>query len=285
MSDSIGVIGLGLLGTALAERLIGAGFSTFVHNRTRDKAEPLLQQGAQWSDNPFADCDRVVICLYTTETVELVLEEMKEGLHEGHILIDTTTGNPSQTAALGNRLQELGIKYLESPIAASSQQTREGEAVAMVAGEKEVYEASADIYAAIAPKHFYLGSWGSAAMMKLVNNLVLGLTRAALAEGLVLAKAAGLDPANTLEVLKSGNAYSVVMDVKGQKMLEEDFSVQGKLSQHLKDVRLILDEGRRFGLGLPVSELHRTLLEQAEKAGLGEVDNSAIIKTIEATQA
>ena len=117
--------------------------------------------------------------------------------------------------------------------------------------------------------------------MKLVNNLVLGLTRVALAEGLLFAKAIGVSPQNALDVLKVGNAYSVVMDVKGQKMVDRDFSLQAKLSQHSKDVRLMLEEARRSGIRLPMSDLHLQLLDQAEASGWGDLDNSAIIQSIE----
>ena len=278
--SSIGVIGLGLLGTALAERLLESGLNVAVHNRTRQKAEVLLQRGATWSDNPIAECNRIVLCLYTTETVQEVLEQFEYEKYPRRTVIDTTTGHPKQTAQLGAKLTDCGIEYLESPIAASSQQTRDGQAVAFVAGSESVYQSCQDIFSAIAPTSFFVGSWGNAAMMKLVNNQVLGLTRAALAEGLVLAKSAGLDLTKTLEVLRQGNAYSVVMDVKGQKMIDRDFAAQGKLAQHLKDVRLIKEVGQRLGLQLPLTMLHEQLLGEAESSGLGEQDNCAIIETI-----
>lgn len=281
---NVAVVGLGLLGAALAERLLEAGFAVVVNNRTREKAAPLLAKGAIWSDNPLLECRRAVICLYTTEIVEQVLADLDAGLSSGTLLIDTTTGSPEQTAVLGQRLFERGVEYLESPIAASSEQTRRGEAVAFVAGRQEAFDSSADIFRAIAREAHFVGPWGAAATMKLVNNLVLGLTRAALAEGLVLAKEAGLDPAQTLEILKKGNAYSVVMDVKGEKMLHRDFTPQGKLSQHLKDVRLILSESARHGFSPPFSQLHQRLLEQAEQQGFGEQDNSAIIETLQGYQ-
>src|SRR3972149_6533942 len=93
----VGVVGLGLLGTALCERLLGAGYAVAVWNRTREKAEPLIARGARWSDNPLGECDRVVISLYTTEIVEEVLDQLQSGLRPGQILIDTTTGDPAQT--------------------------------------------------------------------------------------------------------------------------------------------------------------------------------------------
>lgn len=277
----VGVIGLGLLGTALAERLLGAGYPTHIWNRTREKADELIQAGAIWSDNPLTTCDTLVISLYTTDVVLEVLEQMKSGLKPGQILIDTTTGDPAQTSSLGQQLAEQGVQYLESPIAASSEQTRRGEALAMIAGDEHAFEQCRDVINCIAPKSFYLGPWGAATKMKLVNNLVLGLNRVALAEGLVFAKAIGMDPRTALGVLQAGNAYSVVMDVKGEKMLNKEFSPQGKLSQHLKDVRLILEEAHRAGIELPFSQVHRELLLAAEAAGFGEQDNSAIIHAVE----
>jgi 3-hydroxyisobutyrate dehydrogenase-like beta-hydroxyacid dehydrogenase len=127
---------------------------------------------------------------------------------------------------------------------------------------------------------FHVGPCGSAAKMKLISNLVLGLNRAALAEGLAFAEAIGIPPAAALPVLTGSMAYSRAMDVKGRKMIERDFSVQARLSQHLKDVRLMLRAAAKAGMTLPLSDVHRQLMERAEAAGLGDLDNSAIIEII-----
>lgn len=285
-SAPVGIIGLGLLGAALCERLLGAGFDVRVWNRSRDKEEPLIALGARRSENPLAECDRVVVCLYTSAIVGEVMGAMQSGLRAGQVVIDTTTGDPAETIALGESLAARGVDYLESPIAASSEQTRQGQALAIVAGRDAAFAASQDIFAAIAGKTLHVGTaWGAAAKVKLVNNLVLGLNRVALAEGLVFARAIGLDPAKTLDVLKEGNSYSGVMDTKGRKMIEGDFSLQAKLAQHAKDVRIILEEAARGGASLPLSQLHLQLLGEAEAAGFGDVDNSAIIRAIEARAA
>lgn len=276
----IGVIGLGLMGTALTERLLAHGCRVVVWNRTRAKADPLLALGAEWSDNPLATCSRVIISLYTTEVVEAVLHELGAGLHAGQILIDTTTGEPGQTAALGARLAARGIRYLDAPISGSSEQTRRGEATVIVGGDKESFEACADLWGMLGARVFHVGPCGSAARMKLISNLVLGLNRAALAEGLVFAEALGVPPAAALEVLAGSNAYSRAMDTKGRKMVQRDFSVQARLSQHLKDVRLMLDAAAKAGLSLPLTETHRLLMERAEASGLGELDNCAVIEVL-----
>lgn len=274
------MIGLGLMGTALTERLLEHGYRVAVWNRTRTKADPLHARGAEWSDNPVAACERVIVSLYTTEVVVEVLEAMQGGLRAGQIILDTTTGEPGQTAALGERLAARGVYYLDAPISGSSEQTRRGEATVMVGGDRGAFDACADLWPVLGQKVFHVGPCGSAAKMKLISNLVLGLNRAALAEGLAFAEAIGVSPAAALEVMTGSMAYSRAMDVKGRKMIERDFSVQARLSQHLKDVRLILQAAEAAGLKLPFSETHRQLMEWAEAAGLGDQDNSAIIEVL-----
>ena len=277
----VGVVGLGLMGTAFTERLLEAGYAVKVYNRTRSKAEPLLALGAKWSDNPLVECERVIFSVFTTQDVVEVLEGMKSALRPGQILLDTSTSQPGQAASLGQRLQADGVDLLEAPFSGSSQQTRQGKATAIVAGKRSVFEACDDLLPCLAAQTFYVGSWGNAAKTKLVSNLVLGLNRAAFAEGLVFADAIGLDTAQVFEVLINSIAYSRTMDTKGKKMMTGDFAPQAKLSQHLKDVRLILDEAQREGQRLPMSERHCELLEQAEEAGLGQLDNSAVLQAIQ----
>ena len=287
-NQPIGMIGLGLMGTAMTERLIEHGYPLRVWNRTQEKAEPLIALGAHWSENPLIDCDRVIISLYTSDVVESVVKLLLDDLFtkqgtspaQSKILIDTTTGAPEQSTAMCAHLASLGMHYLDAPISGSSEQTRRGEATVMVGGERAAFDACNDLWPLLGAKTYHVGASGSAAKMKLISNLVLGLNRAALAEALVFAERTGVNPASALEVLRGSMAYSRVMDVKGQKMLDEDFTVQARLSQHLKDVRLILASG----VTLPLSETHRQLLEQAESMGLGEADNSAIIKAIQQCQ-
>jgi 3-hydroxyisobutyrate dehydrogenase-like beta-hydroxyacid dehydrogenase len=284
-ATSVGIIGLGLMGTALAERFLEHGYRVEVWNRTREKAGPLVTRGAEWNDNPLVKCSRVILSLYTTEVVREVLDRMKRGFRPGHIIVDTTTGDPAQTEALAEKLKERGVLYLDAPISGSSEQTRRGEATVIVGGDAETFQACNDLWQVIGKKIFHVGKCGSATKMKLISNLVLGLNRAALAEGLAFAEALGVSTAAALEILSSSAAYSRVMDAKGPKMIENDFTAQARLSQHLKDVRLILEAARAAALELPLSETHRQLLERAEAAGLGELDNSAIIQVLRKAKA
>ncbi len=274
----IGVIGLGLMGTAITERFREHGYPVHVWNRSKEKADPLIAIGAVWSDNPILDCERVVLSLYSSEVVAEVIEQLKSGLRSSQVVIDTTTGEPDDCIAMGKRLAEFGVRYLDAPISGSSEQTRRGEAMVMVGGDRATFDACANLWPVLGTTVYYTGESGSASRMKLVSNLVLGLNRIALAEGLSYARAIGVDPASALAILRGSAAYSRVMDVKGDKMLTNDFSVQAKLSQHLKDVRIILSSAATAGLELPMSQTHRELLEKAVSAGYGGLDNSSIIE-------
>ena len=148
----------------------------------------------------------------------------------------------------------------------------------MAGGEPEVFVRCRPLLALFSKQAFHVGPWGSGARMKLVVNLALGLNRAVLAESLALARASKLDLRAALEILKSSPAYSRAMDVKGAKMIEGDFAPQARLRQHLKDVRLILEQGAREGVRLPLSQVHEELLSSLEAAGLGDLDNSAIFR-------
>ena len=147
-------------------------------------------------------------------------------------------------------------------------------------GARTTFEACADLWRVMGARTMHVGSCGSAAKMKLITNLVLGLNRAALAEGLAFAEAIGIAPVAALEVMAGSMAYSRAMDAKGRKMVEHDFTVQARLSQHLKDVRMMLQAAGEAGMPLPLADTHRRLMEQAEAAGLGELDNSAIIEVL-----
>jgi 3-hydroxyisobutyrate dehydrogenase-like beta-hydroxyacid dehydrogenase len=279
----LGLIGLGLVGSALAERFLAAGFAVLGFDIDAVRREELRARGGSVADSA-ADVarrsPRIVLSLPDSEIVRAVLEPLRPALaaRAGTIVVDTTTGDPEPTAALGAALAADGVAYLDATIAGSSTQVRAGEVLVIAGGEARAFDACRDVFATFAPRAFLVGPWGSGARMKLVVNLVLGLNRAVLAEGLGLAASCGLDPAAALEVLEAGPSYSRVMETKGPRMLAGDFTPQARLAQHLKDVRLILKLGAACGARLPLSSLHRELLESLAAQGYHNADNSAIIR-------
>lgn len=277
----VGLIGVGLLGSALAERLLGRGFRIVGADVDPDRRARLRSLGGEVAADAsevVSACDRVLFSLPTSGVVASVVEEVNARLPCGLMIIDTTTGSPGETETLGRRLLERGVVYLDATVSGSSAQTRRGEAVLMVGGDSHAFEECRDLFDALARASFHVGPVGAGARMKLATNLVLGLNRAVLAEGLSFARSLGLDPGLALEVIRAGAASSLAADAKGPRMVSGDFRPEARLSQHLKDVRLILDEARRAGTPAPLSLAHLALLEAAELAGYGEADNSAVIR-------
>jgi len=284
LRDSIGIVGLGLLGTALAERLMVSGFRVAGFDIEPQRRDALSQLGAAAVEaaTDLAGCSRILFSLPDAGVSAQVVSQIEDRLQPGTIVIDTTTGDPRQMAALGERLADRGVSYLDAAIGGSSAQCRRGDVIVLAGGDADAFHDCGDLFATFAKQAFHLGPCGCGARMKLVLNLVLGLNRAALAEGLSLAGRFGIDPHRALDVLKSGPAYSSAMDAKGEKMIAGDFTPQARLAQHLKDVRLILENGRNVDAHLPLSELHRALLEQLVQRGLGDADNSAVIRAFDA---
>lgn len=283
MSDTtktIGMIGLGLLGGGLARRLLNQGWD--VCGWDLDEQRRRLFADSDVRIIPAADlighCDRVLLSLPTSDVVATVLEQCSSAFAAGRIVVDTTTGVPQEMIEHQRRLLQHGVDYVEATIAGSSVQAEQGRAVVFLGGDTETVLKVAPVIDSIAEQSFHLGPVGSASRFKLVHNLLLGLNRAVLAEGLSFAEALGFDPAETLRILQQTPAVSAVMETKGAKMVARDWSAQAKLSQHLKDVGLIIDQATGAGVKLPLSEQHRQLLEQAVELGFGEADNSAVLE-------
>jgi len=287
VTSSIALVGLGLVGTAMAERLLAEQFDVVGFDIDSKKCEHLEQLGGKAVNNPAQvpeQTDRIILSLPDTDVV-LEVVEGPEGILESkthpRYIIDTTTGEPEDTAALAQRLAEKDIYFLDAPFSGSSQQVRDKEVIFMVGGDKKAFEECKDIFDALGEKVFYVGESGSGSKAKLAGNLILGLNRLALAEGLVFASKLGLDPQAFLELLKVTPAYSAAMDVKGKKMLDGDFTAQARLRQHHKDVSIILKYAEKAGQELPLSRVHLDVLKKAIDAGDGDLDNSAVIREIE----
>jgi 3-hydroxyisobutyrate dehydrogenase-like beta-hydroxyacid dehydrogenase len=169
---------------------------------------------------------------------------------------------------------------LDAPVGGSSGQARRREAPLVVGGERAVFDRCRPVLDAIARSVHYVGPNGSGARAKLVINMVLGLNRLALAEGLLFGSRQGLDGRALLDVLRDSAAYSRAMDIKGERMLEGRYEAEGKLAQHLKDVDLMLEVGHAAGAPMMATALHRQLLLAGAAAGWGERDNSSIMAVL-----
>jgi 3-hydroxyisobutyrate dehydrogenase-like beta-hydroxyacid dehydrogenase len=280
----VGIVGLGLMGSALAQRLVARGFRVVGYDIRLERREMLATLSGVAVMASAADvlsrCQFVLLSLPTHHEVRAVLTESAGQLHEGQIIVDTTTGDPASSVVVARELAARNVAYLDGTISGSSEQARAGDVVWMIGSERAALDRCASVLRELGREVFHTGPPGSGAKMKLVSNLVLGLNRAALAEGLAFAEILGLDAAAALRVLRASAAYSRIMDAKGEKMVSGDYSPQAKLSQHLKDVRLIRAAGAEMGMDLPLSATHEGILERAEAQGLGDLDNSALIEAL-----
>jgi 3-hydroxyisobutyrate dehydrogenase-like beta-hydroxyacid dehydrogenase len=284
--ETIGLIGIGLVGTAFAENLLAAGYQVIGFARRASSREALVRLGgraAASAPEVARAAERVILSLPDSDVVDEVVLGPKGLLSVAsrlRIVLDTTTGEPDRTEALAGTLRGRNIQLVDAPISGSSQQIRERKGVFLIGGERAAYEACLDLFTALAETSYFLGASGAGSRAKLASNLILGLNRLVLAEGLVFAERLGLDLDAFLAMARTTPAYSCAMDVKGQKMLRGDFSPQSKVSQHHKDLRIILECAARAGQHLPLAQLHREILENAMAAGEGDLDTAAVIQVL-----
>jgi 3-hydroxyisobutyrate dehydrogenase-like beta-hydroxyacid dehydrogenase len=284
--NPVGVIGIGLLGQAFVHRLRGAGFEIMGFDVDAAKNAKLAELGG-CATASVADlarrCDPIVLAVFSTDQVEDVIErELLPALGNGSgkVVLCASTCDPDRIAALGERVATRGLRLLETPVSGASGQVSRGEGVGLIGGDGDVMRAVESILRALFASYFHIGKVGDGGRAKLAVNLILGLNRLALAEGLVFAERLGLDPQAFLKVARSSAAYSQVMDIKGSKMTRGEFAAEGRITQHLKDVHLMLEQAERVKQRLPLLAIHADVLEACVRQGEGDLDNSAVIKEI-----
>ena len=277
----VGVIGVGLMGEVYARRLVAAGFTVIGFDVDPAKNERLANFGAQAGTLPdiAQKCEPIVIAVFNTEQVEDVVERALIPAAAGKIVLVTSTCDPDRIAALGARVGDR-LRFLETPVSGTSEQVRQGDGVGLIGGDQKIAADAAPVLDALFAKSFHIGKIGDGGRAKLAVNLILGLNRLALAEGLVFAARLGLDPAAFLDVARRSAAASQVMDTKGPKMIGGDFAPEGRVRQTLKDTQLMLDQARKAGQQLPLLQIHADVLQACVRHGDSEQDNSIVIEEI-----
>jgi 3-hydroxyisobutyrate dehydrogenase-like beta-hydroxyacid dehydrogenase len=285
---TVGLVGIGLIGTALARRLLAAGFSVIGYDVDPAKRDALAEMGGAAAGSLAelgAAADRVLLAVFDTRQVEDVLES-PDGLlaavedTDRKIFVSTSTCDPQRITALSERLRARRVTLLECPLSGTSHQVETGDGVGLVAGDTSAAAEVEDILAAICKQHYFMGALGNGNRAKLAINLILGLNRAALAEGLVFAERLGLPLEPFLDVARGSAAYSQIMDVKGAKMIAGDFAPHGKIAQSHKDFSLILGSAAAAGQRLPLATVYDELMQGCIDHGEGERDNAMVIEQI-----
>jgi 3-hydroxyisobutyrate dehydrogenase-like beta-hydroxyacid dehydrogenase len=276
----VGLIGLGVIGSALARRLIPTGQP--VIGWDPDPARTYLLGAmtgtATNAREVFERCQRVIIALADGNTTLDVIYRHADAFLPGLLLIDTTGGDPEPTARLAREVQSRGTRYVDATVIGSADQAQAGQMLVLCGGSPADAAAARELLSVCSRQVYHVGGHGAGARLKLVISMVLGLNRVALAEGLSFARRCGLNLEVVLEMLRNSAAYSRVMDTKGDKMLRGDFSPQTRLAHHLKEIRLLLAEATRNGAPLPLTTQHQELLERVVAMGNGEEDNCAVVR-------
>ena len=284
----IGLVGLGLVGTALAKRLRMAGYRCMgmdVRPEAMLAFEAAGFQTSQSISGMLSQTSTLVLAVFDTSGVMDVIGQIQQHRKNSMAqpivtLIDCSTGDPAKLAELAHQLVSENIHFIEAPLSGSSVQIENDQATMLLGGEVQYIESVKLVLNALATSRVHVGGAGMAAKAKLATNLVLGLNRAALAEGMVFAQTLGIQPETFLQLVLNTPARSDAAVIKGDMMVKENFEPQSRIRQHLKDVQLMLDMANVSEQKLPLSQVHAQLMRNAIEQGDGELDNAAIVRQI-----
>lgn len=282
----IGIIGTGMLGSAVATRLLKSGYKVSVYNRTQEKSEKLKEFGAVVTDTPknlASVSDLVIIVVKDADAVESISfgkDGIVSGKHDDLTVVDMSTTNPVASKKIAKKFADQGIPMLDTPVMGGPIQAESGELVVMVGGKKDVYEKHKQVFDSIGNKTFYLGDNGSGHAMKLAMNLQISMLALALSEGITLTRGAGLDPEIFLEVLNSTYFKTGMSVNKGPKMIKGDFKPTFTLKMMKKDLDTINQAAKEFNLDLHMTSLANKIYQNAVDQGFGELDYTGIIEFV-----
>ncbi|MGH7354478.1 MAG: NAD(P)-dependent oxidoreductase [Candidatus Rokuibacteriota bacterium] len=283
----VGIIGLGLLGGAVAGRLLKAGIAVTGYDVRHDAVEPLARQGLTPATDVAAtvrNVDAVFVILPSLDSVDRVVRGpngVLDSTKPETVVLQMSTISPPLTRALGEAASARGIGFLDTPMSGTASMVAKGDCTIFVGGDAALAERCRPVFEAIAKRFVHVGAVGDACLAKLATNLLVGLNTVAVAEALVLGTKGGLDPGRLLDVLRQSAAGSRMLEVRGPLMVERRFEPQMKSELFLKDFHLMLEEGRRLGVALPLTGLAEQLCTATVAAGRGGEDIAVIITTIE----
>ena len=284
----VSFLGLGIMGAPMAANLARAGIEVVAWNRTPEKAEAVASEhdNVRVAASPAeaaAAAGTVISMVPDTPEVETVLlgpGGAAEGLTEGGLAIDMSTIAPTASRAIGERLAERGIDFLDAPVTGSRPKAEDGTLTIMAGGSEKAFERARPLFEAMGELVVHAGPQGHGSMVKLINNTLAAVNAGALAEGLVLARAAGVDTDRALEVIASGSGNSTMAALKAGPMLSGRLDPLFKLEHMLKDVRHCIAEARALGLELRLAETAERMYADADQKGLGGQDFAAVIEAV-----
>lgn len=284
MRPTVGLIGLGLMGKPMGGNLLKAGFPLVVWNRTKQRADDLVDKGARWAASPreaAAQSDVLITIVSDPPAVEQVLwgkDGALDGLRRGSIYIDSSTVSPDLARRAAKACSERGVDYLDAPVTGGTWGAEKGELVFMIGGRAETLERAKPVFEAVGTRFFLLGPNGAGQTVKLAMNLLLALQVEALAESLALVTKAGIPGERLIEVMQSSMARAAVLDVKAPQMLKNDYPPSFPLRLMHKDVRLAVELAKQEGVRLPAGEAAYTTYSAVKDAAKEDLDYAAVAR-------
>ena len=283
----VAVLGTGIMGSAMARNLLKSGIHVRAWNRSREKAEPLAQDGAQISDTPADAASGVDFLLTMLPDADVIEEAVEEGvlsaLAEDGVWLQMSTVGEEGNERLAGLAAEHSVAYVDAPVLGTKQPAEQGQLVVLASGPEELRERSGRIFDVLGSKTVWLGEAGGGSRLKLVlNNWLVGLL-GVLAETVAFAEATGIDPEKFLETIEGGPLGLPYAQIKGTMMVEEDFPPSFSARLARKDAGLVLDAAEARGLRMGIAEAVAARFDEAIEAGHGEEDMAAVYQVARGT--
>ncbi len=288
MIKRVGYIGLGLMGKPIALNLLQAGFELTVHNRSRPAVDELVEHGAQAADSPSEvaeDTEVVITNLPDSPDVEQVVlgaSGVIEGAAEGSLFIDNSTIKPATARVISERLAEKGVAALDAPVSGGGVGAKAGTLAIMVGGPKSAFERALPVFEAMGKTITHVGESGAGQVAKACNQVMVAAQMVAMGELLMLAQKAGVRPSKVIEAIQGGAAQCWTLDVKPPRLFAGERGPGFKAYMMHKDLGIVLDTARDYGMPLPSTSVSMQLFEAMLQLGMRELDNSAVIGVLEA---
>ncbi|HEY6739628.1 MAG TPA: NAD(P)-dependent oxidoreductase [Actinopolymorphaceae bacterium] len=285
--STVGFIGLGIMGTGMAQNLLAAGHQVVVYNRSPEKAKPLAEQGAQVASSPreVAHASSVVfVCVSDTPDVEQVLfgeHGVAEGLRIGSIVVDCSTVSPEATKVWAKRLDSQGVRFVDAPVSGGSEGAKNGTLSIMVGGSPEDVDRVRPYLEAIGQTITHVGPTGSGQTCKLVNQILVVTAMLGVAEALVFAKAGGLDLEKTLAAVTGGAGGSWMLANRGPQVIARDWRPGFTIDLQQKDLRLVEETARALGVPVLATAQISQLYQILQREGHGGDGNHALVRALE----
>jgi 2-hydroxy-3-oxopropionate reductase len=287
MMETIGFIGLGIMGRPMSKNLMKAGYRLVVRDHKRDPETELAGLGARVAASPrqAAEASDVVITMLpdTPQVVEVMRgpEGVFAGARSGTLVIDMSTISPVETRELSAAAEAQGLAYLDAPVSGGQVGAENATLSIMVGGEPAAFARARPIFEALGKNIVYIGEHGAGQVCKACNQIVVALTIEAVSEALVLAQKAGVDAAKVREALLGGFAQSKILDLHGKRILERNFRPGFRIRLHQKDLSIALITGKAYGAALPATALAAEMMSALVAHGHAEADHSALTLFVE----